>query len=67
MACVRSSLKSRFRGCLGGAVAGDCIGGPFEIGTLLPKGVTLMQKVVDFVQSVDDISKHRGQFTSVRI
>ncbi|XP_038046778.1 ADP-ribose glycohydrolase ARH3-like [Patiria miniata] len=53
MAQVGSSLRSRFRGCLLGALAGDCLGCPYESGTLLPKGVTLMENVVEFFQSFD--------------
>ncbi|XP_022080848.1 poly(ADP-ribose) glycohydrolase ARH3-like isoform X2 [Acanthaster planci] len=53
MACVGSGLRSRFRGCLLGSLAGDCLGSPYEGGILVAKGITLMEEVVDFIRGLD--------------
>ena len=62
MASAASRLKSRFRGSLVGAVAGDCLGAPYECGTQLPEGGTLMSEVVKFMQNLGkNIDKEKGQ------
>ncbi|XP_071792704.1 ADP-ribosylhydrolase ARH3-like [Asterias amurensis] len=62
MASAASRLKSRFRGSLVGAVAGDCLGAPYECGTQLPEGGTLMSEVVKFMQNLGkNIDKEKGR------
>lgn len=40
-------LKSKFRGCLLGALIGDCLGAPFEGDTITMGGKIVLQKYWD--------------------
>ncbi|XP_019630152.1 PREDICTED: poly(ADP-ribose) glycohydrolase ARH3-like isoform X1 [Branchiostoma belcheri] len=53
MASVAQVLRSRFRGCLAAAVAGDCIGAEFEGCVPVP-----VDKVLGYV---DHVNKQRGR------
>ncbi|CAH1241314.1 ADPRHL2 [Branchiostoma lanceolatum] len=53
MASVAHVLRSRFRGCLAAAVAGDCIGAEFEEGRSRP-----IDKILAYV---DHVNKQRGR------